>query len=189
MPTTAYIICGTPRSGSTLLCDLLAGTAAAGRPNSYFRPPSITEFATRMGIPIAAGTEGVTFDRAYLAAVLEAGRAGTALFGLRLMWDAVADLSRRLARGRGAARRAVEGRFQARTLRDSLSLSTADPARVAAPSTGFAGSPPPLRGRGIPTARVRLIPAPWTSRILPPSHPLDGTCSDQDDGWDSRGVR
>lgn len=92
----AYIICGTPRSGSTLLCDLLAGTGAAGRPNSYFRPPSIAEFATRMGVPIAAGTEGVTFDRAYLDAVLEAGRAGTVMFGLRLMWDAVAGLSRRL---------------------------------------------------------------------------------------------
>jgi len=37
----AYLICGTPRTGSTLLCDLLRATGIAGRPESYFRLPVI----------------------------------------------------------------------------------------------------------------------------------------------------
>ncbi|HMF66717.1 MAG TPA: Stf0 family sulfotransferase, partial [Phyllobacterium sp.] len=36
----SYVICGTPRSGSTLLCDLLESTGIAGRPASYFRSES-----------------------------------------------------------------------------------------------------------------------------------------------------
>jgi trehalose 2-sulfotransferase len=96
MSSGAYIICGTPRSGSTLLCDLLAGSGVAGRPNSYYRPPSIADFAEEMGVPLAAGAAG--FDRAYLAAVLKAGRGDTGVFALRLMWDAVAPLSERLDR-------------------------------------------------------------------------------------------
>ena len=98
MHTAACIICGTPRSGSTLLRDLLGGTGVAGRPHAYFRPPSIADFAAGMGVSLAQGTEGPDFDRAYLAAVLETGRAGTGMFGLMLMWDAVAGLAARLDR-------------------------------------------------------------------------------------------
>lgn len=36
------------------------------------------------------------FDQAYLATVLRQGTAGTRAFGLRLMWESVADLSKRL---------------------------------------------------------------------------------------------
>jgi trehalose 2-sulfotransferase len=34
--TKSYVVCATPRSGSTLLCALLAGTGVAGRPEEYF---------------------------------------------------------------------------------------------------------------------------------------------------------
>jgi trehalose 2-sulfotransferase len=35
-PTRSYLVCATPRSGSTLLCETLLGTGVAGRPREYF---------------------------------------------------------------------------------------------------------------------------------------------------------
>lgn len=37
----AYVICTSPRSGSTLLCKLLAATGQAGKPKSYFHKPDL----------------------------------------------------------------------------------------------------------------------------------------------------
>ncbi|MGO9489140.1 MAG: Stf0 family sulfotransferase [Solirubrobacteraceae bacterium] len=36
LPTRSYLVCATPRSGSTLLCESLLGTGVAGRPREYF---------------------------------------------------------------------------------------------------------------------------------------------------------
>lgn len=38
-PTTSCVICATPRSGSWLLCGLLASTGVAGRPHEWFVEP------------------------------------------------------------------------------------------------------------------------------------------------------
>ncbi|MCW3032025.1 MAG: trehalose 2-sulfotransferase [Solirubrobacteraceae bacterium] len=35
-PTRSYLVCATPRSGSTLLCETLLATGVAGRPREYF---------------------------------------------------------------------------------------------------------------------------------------------------------
>jgi trehalose 2-sulfotransferase len=35
-PKASYLICATPRSGSTMLCDALKGTGIAGRPEEHF---------------------------------------------------------------------------------------------------------------------------------------------------------
>src|SRR5690242_19491713 len=35
-PCCSYLICATPRSGSTLLCEALINTDLAGRPEEYF---------------------------------------------------------------------------------------------------------------------------------------------------------
>jgi trehalose 2-sulfotransferase len=35
-PQRSYLVCATPRSGSTLLCDLLEATGVAGHPQEYF---------------------------------------------------------------------------------------------------------------------------------------------------------
>ena len=35
-PLRSYLVCATPRSGSTLLCHLLSQTGLAGRPEEYF---------------------------------------------------------------------------------------------------------------------------------------------------------
>jgi len=45
----AYLICGTPRTGSTLLCDLLPSSEIAGRPESYFRLTDEQAFADSVG--------------------------------------------------------------------------------------------------------------------------------------------
>lgn len=94
----AYIICATPRSGSTMLCDLLAGTGVAGCPDSFYRRQSIPDFASEFGVTVSDGIDGPDFDRAYLDAVLREGSGDTGMFGLRLMWRSVTELSARLGR-------------------------------------------------------------------------------------------
>jgi LPS sulfotransferase NodH len=99
----SYLICGTPRSGSTLICEMLYRSGVAGRPNSYFREVDIAEWAEEWGVPLAEGTDTPAFDRAYLVAMREAGAAETGIFGLRIMYPSLADAGRRLARAFGAA--------------------------------------------------------------------------------------
>ena len=93
MAETGYLICASPRSGSTLLCDLLT-RSGAGAPESYFRPGSIPGYAETWQIP----NNGSQFGAAYVAAVRRAGEAGTGHFGMRVMWtDAPAFFQRLVA--------------------------------------------------------------------------------------------
>ncbi|HTM77281.1 MAG TPA: Stf0 family sulfotransferase [Devosia sp.] len=93
----AYVICGTPRSGSTLLCEMLATSGVAGRPHSYYRQQDIAYWADQWGVPHPTGIEDAAFDRRYLSAMLQHGSGETGVFGLRIMWGSVAEASRRLA--------------------------------------------------------------------------------------------
>jgi trehalose 2-sulfotransferase len=93
---SSYIIAATPRSGSTLLCDLLSATQIAGRPYSYYRRQDIMRYARNWRLPSPEAIGEEAFERAYLGAVREAGAAQTGIFGLRLMWPTVAELSARL---------------------------------------------------------------------------------------------
>jgi LPS sulfotransferase NodH len=96
MSFQSYIICGTPRSGSTLLCGMLAN-ARCGRPDSYFGRPWLLDFARDLGVSNDGDVDGLDFNRRYLDAVLTDGRrGGSNIFGLRLMFDTVEDLSARL---------------------------------------------------------------------------------------------
>ena len=88
----SYIICATPRSGSTLMCDLLADTGLAGRPDSFFREQSIGSWADYWHVPKAHWTGEREFDQAYLHAVHREGTAGGRVFGMRLMWESVGYL-------------------------------------------------------------------------------------------------
>jgi trehalose 2-sulfotransferase len=94
--TQSYIICSTPRSGTTLLCDLLADTGIAGRPDSFFRRQSIPWWSRYFNVSIADWGDEHEFDQSYLAAVQREGAGETQVFGMRLMWESVADLSQRL---------------------------------------------------------------------------------------------
>lgn len=98
---SAYIICGTPRSSSTLLCEMLAETGVSGCPNSYFRSVDIAEWAEGWGVPAATSADDIVFDANYLAAMIREGTKGTGVFGLRLMWGSVADAEALLSRQYG----------------------------------------------------------------------------------------
>lgn len=86
------MVCASPRSGSTLLCDLLALTSIAGDPQSYFRPATATDLASEWGVEVSDGP----WDRAYVDAVRERGEAGTGCFGMRIMWSDMAEFIARL---------------------------------------------------------------------------------------------
>jgi len=96
MSASSYIICATPRSGSTMLCDLLTATHVAGRPASYYRAQDITYWADQMQVP-AGLPDGPAFERAYLEALKRYASNGTGTFGLRLMYGSLAELLSRLA--------------------------------------------------------------------------------------------
>ncbi|MDP3340041.1 Stf0 family sulfotransferase [Frigidibacter sp.] len=97
MPTRAhfdsYILCATPRSGSTLLCNLLAGTGVAGDPDSFFMAEVDPVWAGRWGLPAREGLSEEAHAAAYLTAAVAAGRGRTGMFGLRLMRETLGDLS------------------------------------------------------------------------------------------------
>jgi trehalose 2-sulfotransferase len=94
----SYIICSTPRSGSTLLCKLLASTGRTGNPNSFYhRQEFMREWAAEWGLPEEAKL-GADYDREYLAGAITAGKGGTPIFGMRLQRDYAAMLSQTLDR-------------------------------------------------------------------------------------------
>ncbi len=93
----SYVICTSPRSGSTLLCKLLAATGVAGKPESYFHQPSISGWAAYLGLvhdPAAPETEQL---KAIFRAALAAGTRDTGVFGLRLQRHSFDFLVRKLA--------------------------------------------------------------------------------------------
>jgi LPS sulfotransferase NodH len=94
MTIRSYLICATPRSGSTLLCDLLGQTSIAGRPNSFYRTQSIATFCERWHVEPG---EGLDFERRYLAAAIREGSGDTGMFGMRLHALSLFDLLGKLA--------------------------------------------------------------------------------------------
>ncbi|NNJ76662.1 MAG: Stf0 sulfotransferase [Anderseniella sp.] len=92
----SYMICATPRSGRTLLCDLLHDTGVAGNPHSFFRRQDFAEWAEEFNVPVAEWRDQQAFDQSYLEAVLKYGTETTGLFGMRVMWESLGHLSTRL---------------------------------------------------------------------------------------------
>ena len=113
-PQRSYIVCATPRSGSTLVCHALADTGVAGRPEEYFealrhsgRPRRPEEYF--LGVEDqsirdhlgerAVGSEPTprsplwsraAYDR-YLEWAFEAGTTPNGVFGAKLMWGYFGD--------------------------------------------------------------------------------------------------
>ena len=108
----SYLVCATPRSGSTLLCEALAATAVAGRPAEYFEamydtglPRRPTDYFEGLhALPAAAfladhlPAEGgdarealrqASTYRDYLSWVFAAGTTPNGVFGAKLMWGHV----------------------------------------------------------------------------------------------------
>lgn len=92
----SYFICATPRSGSTLLCDLLTQTGVAGRPNSFYRRQSIIDFVAKFGLVAQEPFQGVTFEREYLGAIAKHSDKNGSVIGIRLMWESVPEMTARL---------------------------------------------------------------------------------------------
>jgi LPS sulfotransferase NodH len=74
--TRAYLICTTPRSGSTLLCRYLTATGCAGVPDEYLFEKTLPRFY---------GKHGVGDFPSYFRALLENEATPNGVFGLKLM--------------------------------------------------------------------------------------------------------
>jgi trehalose 2-sulfotransferase len=111
-PERSYVVCATPRSGSTLLCATLAATGVAGRPEEFFearqasgiprRPREFFEDAPAVDLNRVPEVDPPVHDYADVAAaggfpahveaVLARGSTPNGVFGAKLMWMHVADL-------------------------------------------------------------------------------------------------
>src|SRR6476620_5881839 len=113
-PDRSYLVCATPRSGSTLVCHALEETGVAGRPEEYFealrhsgRPRRPEEYflgVEDQSIRDHLGERSVgtdpqprsplwsraAYDR-YLEWVFEAGTTPNGIFGAKLMWGYFGD--------------------------------------------------------------------------------------------------
>lgn len=108
-PTRSYLICATPRSGSTLLCEALENTGLAGHPKEYFEDLRATGlprrpkeyFATlenRQIIELLGDysriddthptpiTQSPATYAKYLGKVLHEGTTPNGIFGAKVMW-------------------------------------------------------------------------------------------------------
>lgn len=80
----SYIICTSPRSGSTLLCKLLSATNKSGKPDSHFHSPSVSDWAGYYNLPLdACADERELLTEIFRAACIR-GTGNTGIFGLRL---------------------------------------------------------------------------------------------------------
>lgn len=115
-PVRSYLVCATPRSGSTLLCHLLAATGLAGRPEEYFealrhsgvprqpeeyfdaeRHANIVERLAFRELPDREGRPEPSplwrpeaYDR-YVGWALEQGTTPNGVFGAKMMWGYLGD--------------------------------------------------------------------------------------------------
>lgn len=80
----SYVICTSPRSGSTLLCRLLMATNAAGSPDSHFHVPSLDRWLEVYGLTDRTFKSRKEALRAVFDAARDRGAAGTVMFGLRM---------------------------------------------------------------------------------------------------------
>jgi LPS sulfotransferase NodH len=80
----SYMLCGTPRTGSTLLCSLLSATGVAGRPESYFREQDQQMWAERFGVPVLR--DGLSDYPQFVAGAVRFGSTPNGVFAARIMW-------------------------------------------------------------------------------------------------------
>ena len=88
------LLCGTPRTGSTLLCNLLRSTGVAGNPESYFRQPDEITYAERWGL--AWSSHGVIDYAEFVRASRVEGSTSNGFYSARIMWGSMEDLIDRL---------------------------------------------------------------------------------------------
>lgn len=93
----SYVICTSPRSGSTLLCQLLREVGDAGLPDSHFHAASLERWLGSYGLgKDAFNTEKESLKAVFQAAV-ERGKGAGQVFGLRLQRHSFAYFSEQLS--------------------------------------------------------------------------------------------
>lgn len=120
-PDRSYLVCSTPRSGSTLVCQALAQSGVAGRPDEHFealrhsgrprRPEeyftgvtdaSILDHLTERGIGDEPAQRSPLWSRtAYDRCrewVFDAGTTDNGVFGAKLMWGYFGNFTSSIAR-------------------------------------------------------------------------------------------
>ena len=108
-PHASYLICSTPRTGSSLLCDALTLTGVAGRPEEYFQFRARTGFPRRPQEYFEGAGDPEIFDilgprtrieedesrydpsryeryENYLTWALDEGTTPNGIFGAKVMW-------------------------------------------------------------------------------------------------------
>lgn len=80
----SYVICTSPRSGSTLLCQLLREAGDAGYPGSHFHEPSLEKCLGYYGFQKEQFATQVDALTAVFQKVFEYGKGKSDIFGLRL---------------------------------------------------------------------------------------------------------
>lgn len=117
----SYLVCATPRSGSTLLCETLRETGIAGNPLEFFeavpetgvprRPPdylrglddpeahSLVSNAPPHPAPWYSDVRAIGPYERHLERVREWGTTANGVFGAKIMWAHLEDLGRRLRAG------------------------------------------------------------------------------------------
>lgn len=114
MADRSYLVCATQRSGSTLLCELLKDTGVAGRPEEYFEalrdtgsPPPPSHFLTDLDAgatgmlddpnppeaPAYSSLRGLSSYRQHLERTLRAATTPNGVFGAKLMFNQLPELS------------------------------------------------------------------------------------------------
>lgn len=82
----SYMICATPRSGSTLLCEALRNTGLAGNPDEYFGPMHVKRWTKKWQ---------TYSEKEYLARVITHGKGNNGVWGtkvMRLYWGNIITL-------------------------------------------------------------------------------------------------
>jgi LPS sulfotransferase NodH len=121
VPQRSYLVCATPRSGSTLLCATLEATGVAGRPREYFealketgvprrpreyfwglRSPEVLRLLPHDAQLDRDSERVATWNRddyaRHLDASIEQGTTANGVFGAKMMWGYFDDFLE-LARG------------------------------------------------------------------------------------------
>ncbi|MDF0528400.1 Stf0 family sulfotransferase [Tsukamurella sp. 8F] len=123
---TAYLVCATQRSGSTLLVESLAATGVAGRPQEFFqyypsssRSPQPREWFAGVTNPRILGllddTEPGSVDSRtesqWRSDVWSAGSTPNGVWGGKLMWNQTSVVVTRTRTGSGSLRTAIRSLF------------------------------------------------------------------------------
>jgi trehalose 2-sulfotransferase len=135
----AYLVCATPRSGSTLLCEMLRDTGLAGRPLEHFEvlrhsslPRQPHEYFGEVDLDgldelLPEPRPGVPSQEppdAWRARILSDGRGENGVWGGKLMWGHVDDLVTRARQLPGLADADLEQVLRALLDRPQLILVT-----------------------------------------------------------------